>query len=81
MASMNEAVGDIASVRITDDDLDLSEKLDVDHLPPSTVLSDSLEKWKHLEDLKSDKKDELKSRIHEILQEADKWNIERGEII
>jgi len=80
MPSMNEIVGGTTGVRVTESDHELSEKLDVDHKAPSTVLTDSLEKWDKFDDLREEKKQELKSKIMDVREEADKWDIDMEEI-
>lgn len=81
MPQLDEVVGGTTGVRVTDTDFENAEEVGYHTDPPSTVLTDSLEDSVKLQNLREDKKDELVSRMVEIKEECEKWDIEFSELI
>jgi len=81
MPQLDEIVGDVTSVRVTNDDHENAEIVGYEQKPPSTVLTRSLEDSVKLQTLREEKKEELVSKILDIRDECQKWDIDYSELI
>lgn len=82
------------SVNINEDDTDVTEELGevplrtkrgdrtakATQLPPSTVYSESIRRWKELQELRQDKREELQNEIAQIKSECEKYGIDFTEV-
>lgn len=81
MATVDEKEGQTPSIRITQDDRDNAEEVDLNQKPPSTAFTKALEDSVKLKELREEKKQELKSQLVEIRSQCDDWGIKFSELI